>query len=107
MVALGQRKICGGKFRRGDRSDIDPEPIEQRKRVFQEQLSAPSVAVNLRSVETRHPCLSLKKVNSRCGNYLIDRPNYPATAGQIKTQVVFKTAAHQHASLPQTAIGMG
>ena len=61
MVAFSQREIRGGKFPLGDRPDIDSEPLEQCERVFQEQLSALSVADLARSVEIGCHGLSLIK----------------------------------------------
>ena len=39
VVALGQRKISGGKLLGGDRPDVDPEPLEQRHSIIWKQLS--------------------------------------------------------------------
>jgi hypothetical protein len=39
VVALGQRKISGGKLLGGDRPDVDPEPLEQRHSVIRKQVS--------------------------------------------------------------------
>jgi len=39
VVALGQRKIGGRELLGGDRSDVDPEPLEPRHSIIRKQLS--------------------------------------------------------------------
>jgi len=53
MITFGQRKIGRREFPRGDRPDIDSEPLEKRECVFQEQFLALPAADNVRAVETR------------------------------------------------------
>src|SRR5438477_11192511 len=61
MITFGQRKISGGEFPCGDRPDIDPEPLEKRKRVFEEQFLALPAADKVHAAESRQHWLILTK----------------------------------------------
>jgi hypothetical protein len=61
MVTFGEHKIGGGEFPCRDRPDIDPEPLEKRKRVLEEQFSALPAAGKVHSAESRQHRLSLIK----------------------------------------------
>jgi hypothetical protein len=63
MITFGQHKIGGGEVPCGDRPDIDPESLEKRECVVEEQFLALPSADKVRSAESRQHRLSLIKVN--------------------------------------------
>jgi hypothetical protein len=51
VIALGEDEIGGGEFLGGDRPDVDPEPLEKRECVVEEQLQPCPRLVKMRPAE--------------------------------------------------------